>query len=266
MLDKKYYLGIDGGGSKTAFSIIDENNNVVFYKEVGASSVDTVSLEVVKERFNEGVLGFNNKVYSVFAGIGGIVNQTQINEVKEIIKTLPVCDEFTKIEVGNDVINALYGGLGGNDGIILISGTGSVCFGKNKDKYARSGGYCYQEGDAGSGYDLGISALRHLARVLDGRRNETMFSKELIKETNCDSYETLASYFINASRTQIASLSKIVTKYSDDEYARAIIVNGVNEVLEMIKAVYNRLNFDVISDLYSTERKINCDYDIINVF
>ena len=243
MLDKRYYLGIDGGGSKTAFSIIDETNEVVFKNEVGASALDTVSLQTIKERFLEGIKGFNGCVSGVFAGLGGIVNQTQINEIKEIIKGLPVCDENTKIDAGNDVINALYGGLGGKDGIILIAGTGSVCFGKNKDLYARSGGYCYQEGDAGSGYDLGMSALRHLARVLDGRCEETEFSKDLISATNCNSYETLAAYFMNASRTQVASLSKIVTKHQDNIYAKKIISNGVNEVLEMIKAVFNRLNF-----------------------
>ena len=244
MLDKKYYLGIDGGGSKTAFSIIDENNQLIFSKEVGASSLDTVSLETIKERFNEGVSGFNNVVSGVFAGLGGIVNQCQIDDVKDIIRNLPICNESTKIDAGNDVVNALYGGLGGNDGIILIAGTGSVCFGKNKDEYARTGGYCYQEGDAGSGYDLGISALKHLARVLDGRCEESEFSLEIQKVTSCNSYETLASYFINATRTQIASLSKVVTKHQENKYAKQIITNGVNEVLEMIKAVFTRLKFD----------------------
>ena len=244
MLDKKYYLGIDGGGSKTAFSIIDKNNEVVFKKVVGATALDTVSLEIIKERFNEGIEGFNGCVSGVFAGLGGIVNQSQIDKIKEIIRSLPVCNEKTKIEAGNDVINALYGGLGGQDGIILIAGTGSVCFGKNKDIYARSGGYCYQEGDAGSGYDLGISALRYLARVLDGRCNESEFSKDLVNATNCNSYEALANYFINASRTQVASLSKIVTKHQENNYAKKIISNGVSEVLEMIRAVFNRLNFE----------------------
>ena len=105
MLDKKYYLGIDGGGSKTAFSIIDENNELVFKSEVGASSVDTVSLKTIEERFNEGIKGFNHHVNGVFAGIGGIVNQKQIDDIKEIIRKLPICNESTKIDAGNDVIN-----------------------------------------------------------------------------------------------------------------------------------------------------------------
>lgn len=244
MSDKKYYLGIDGGGSKTAFIIIDENKNIVYKKEAGPSSIDTVPLSVVKDVFIEGTKDFQYKVDGVFAGIGGICNDIQVNEIKEIIKTLPICKDNCKIDAGNDVINALYGGLGGKDGIIIIAGTGSVCFGKNKDKYARAGGYCYQEGDAGSSYDLGRKALQHLARVLDGRYEYTPFAEALIKATNCNDYSSLANYIINANRTQIASLSKIVTKNQEDKYANKIINDAVDEMLLMIKAVFNRLAFN----------------------
>lgn len=244
MSDKKYYLGIDGGGSKTAFIIIDANKNIVYKKEAGPSSIDTVPLSVVKEVFIEGTKDFQYKVDGVFAGIGGICNDIQVNTVKEIIKTLPICKDNCKIDAGNDVINALYGGLGGKDGIIIIAGTGSVCFGKNKDKYARAGGYCYQEGDAGSSYDLGRKALQHLARVLDGRYEYTPFAEDLIKATNCNDYSSLANYIINANRTQIASLSKIVTKNQEDKYANKIIINAVDEMLLMIKAVFNKLAFN----------------------
>ena len=243
MLDKKYYLGIDGGGSKTEFIIIDENNNLIYRNQMGASSVDTVSLNTLKNVFVEGTKDFDGKVDAIFAGIGGIANETQRNDVIEILKQLPICKQNCKVDAGNDVINALYGGLNSQDGMIIIAGTGSVCFGKNGNQFARAGGYCYQEGDAGSSYDLGMKALQHLARVLDGRHNLTDFAKELIQVTGCDNYSSLASYFINSTRTQIASLSKVVTKHENDEYAKNIIINAVEEILLMIKAVYNRLNY-----------------------
>ena len=59
-------------------------------------------------------------------------------------------------------MNALYGVSEGKDGIIAICGTGSVAFGKKGNAYARSGGYCYQEGDLGSSYDIGRKALPEL--------------------------------------------------------------------------------------------------------
>ena len=102
------------------------------------------------------------------------------------MKDLAIVKETTKIKAGNDVINALYGSLGGEDGIIIIAGTGSVSFGKNKDKIARAGGYCYQEGDAGSSYDLGYKALQHLARVIDNRYEETSFSLAHLFQMYCN--------------------------------------------------------------------------------
>lgn len=244
MLDKKYYLGIDGGGSKTAFAVIDENNKLVYYKEKGASSLDTVPLSATKNVFIEGTKDFKYKVESIFVGLGGISNDEQVETIKEILKELPVYKETTKVDAGNDVINALYGSLGGKDGLMIIAGTGSVCFGKNKDKYARAGGYCYQEGDAGSSYDLGYKALQHLARVIDHRYEETEFSLKLKEVTNCYDYSSLANFFITSNRTEVAALSKIVTKYQDDKYARKIIINAVDEILLMIKSVYTQLNFN----------------------
>lgn len=244
MSDKKYYLGIDGGGSKTAFAIIDENNNLVYYKECGPSSLDTVSLNKIKEVFIEGTSSFKYQVDGVFAGLGGISSISQQEKINELIASLKIVKPSTKIDSGNDCINALYGSLNGEDGIVLIAGTGSVCYGKHNDKYFRAGGYCYQEGDGGSSYYLGYRALQYLARVIDKRMKKSDLSEALKKEINCYDYSSLASYFVSANRTQIASLSKIVTKYSYCSYAKKIIKDGVDEVLLMIKTVYRELKFD----------------------
>lgn len=252
MSDKKYYLGIDGGGSKTAFCIIDEENKIVFEKTCGPTSLDTIDYKDVKNVFIEGVNQFTHKIESVFAGIGGIANDSQIKRICCILKELPICDEHTKVEAGNDVINALYGSLNGNDGIVLIAGTGSVCFGKNQGKFVRVGGYCYQEGDAGSGYDLGFKALQYFARVLDHRYPESNFSKAISKEINCYNYQDLVNYFTKlANRTEIAKLSKIVTKYSNDENAKRIIEQAIDEVILMIKTVHKSLKFNEKMVLFS---------------
>lgn len=245
MYDKKnYYLGIDGGGSKTAFALIDESEHLVYYKECGPSALDTVSFAELERVLREGTKEILFRVKAIFAGLGGIVSEAHIEKVKAMLRELPVCDSDTLIDAGNDAINALYGGLGGRDGLILIAGTGSVCFGKRNGKYWRSGGYCYQEGDAGSAYDLGRKALQHLARVLDGRRQKSAFSKAVSERIGCYSYESLTSFIASGARTEVASLAKLVTEYSDDPHAKKIIESGVNEVLEMIRAVYETLEFD----------------------
>ena len=190
-MSDKLYLGIDGGGTKTAFALMNSDLKIISYKEVGPSSLDTVSFETLKKVLEEGTKDITQTVDSIFLGLGGIYSKEQEMKVCELTKELNIVAPHTKIDASNDVINALYGALGGKDGIVLIAGTGSVCYGKNNGKTFRVGGYCYKEGDLGSAYDLGYKALQYLAKVIDKREEETSFSKRLKETINCYTYEDL---------------------------------------------------------------------------
>ena len=169
-MEHKYYLGVDGGGTKTAFALINEQKELIYLKEVGPSSLDTIDEQQIINVIYEGTKDINVKVDSIFLGIGGIYCQKQIDWIKEIVSKLDIVKKETKIDAGNDIISAFYGALSGEDGIVCIAGTGSVCYAKNKDQNIRIGGINYIEGDPGSAYDLGIHALRYLAKVIDYRK------------------------------------------------------------------------------------------------
>lgn len=241
---KKYFLGIDGGGTKTAICLIDENMNIISSSVSGPSSYDTVTLETMKNNILNGInnLLYDGEIASVFAGIGGIAKKEDSEIVKKMLSTIP-CLNKAIIEVDNDIVNAYYSALGNEDGIVVIIGTGSVAYGVHNNKSHRCGGYCYQEGDAGSSYDLGRKALQYYAKVIDKRLPASSFSQAIANEINIHNFGDLAHYFINATRTQIASLSKVVTANAHDENARKIIINGVTEILEMIDAVFKELKF-----------------------
>jgi len=235
-----YYLGIDGGGTKTAFTIIDENKNIVYQDILGPSSLDTVGFDNTIKVLKEGIKKITYKLESCFIGLGGISDGVDEPLVKEaILSSLP----GVKIEVGSDTVNALFGSLGGADGIAIIAGTGSVAFGKNGKLNYKAGGYGYQEGDSGSAYDLGFNAIRYLARVYDGRKEGSEFSDDLSKATNTKTRSDLVTYVKDSNRTIIAKLAMVVTKNQDNEVARKIIVNSVNEMLAQIKACYVNLKF-----------------------
>jgi len=242
---KKYYLGIDGGGTKTAFCLIDDNLKVCETIISGPTSIDTVDEQSIKSNLEKALkqISIDGKIVSCFAGIGGITSREDEEKIIQILKSFSVLKD-AKIKAGNDVINALIGGIGKEEGIVCIIGTGSVCFGVHNGKTHRCGGYCYQEGDAGSSYDLGKKALQHLARVFDKRANASLFSEKIAELSNTFGFTSLVNYFISASRTEIASLAKVVTKYSDNEEAKKIIDNGVDEIILMIKTVYQELNFE----------------------
>lgn len=240
----KYYLGIDGGGSKTSFCVINDKNEIIYYKVSGPSALDTYSLEEISELFKSSVADLNVAVDAIFAGIGGISNKQQQDDVVNILKALKINKENAPIAADNDVINAFFGGLNGEDGIVLIIGTGSVCYGINKKKEKRIGGYSYKEGDPGSAYDLGYKALQYLAKVLDGREAEGPLSLKIQDAIKVYNYEQYVYYINHATRTSIARLAQIVTATSADPQAKAILINGAQEIILMVDTILKQLNFE----------------------
>ena len=216
-MEHKYYLGVDGGGTKTVFALINEQKELIYLKEVGPSSLDTVDKQQI----------INVKIDLIF-----------------LIISLNIIKKETKIDAVNDIISAFYGALSGEDGIVCIAGTGSVCYAKNKDQNIRIGGINYIEGDPGSAYDLGIHALRYLAKVIDYRKKGGPLANALKAKTKINNYEDITKYFIEAKRTDIASLAKLVTENSNDINAKKIIKDSVNELLLMIKTAFKKLHFE----------------------
>lgn len=237
----KYYLGIDGGGTKTTYQVIDENKKIVDETTSNGTSIDTYPMEEVKKRLLTNINKFKYKFSGIYAGLGGITSNKDIEMIKKILKSSKNC--VGKVGAGNDVTNALEGAVNG-DGIVLIAGTGSVAYGKNKTITHRSGGYGSKEGDSGSSYFLGMKALQYLARVIDKRFPESSFSKDLCKEIKCCDFSSYAKFLYAADRSYIASLAVFVTKHAKtNKYARYIVELAVDEALLMINTVFRECKF-----------------------
>jgi len=240
--DKHYFLGIDGGGTKTKFTVINENKEIVYTSIAGPSSIDTVPVAETKKVLVDEANKIPYKIDSVFAGLGGVISNDDIMLINSILRDITVLKPNAFVSSNNDAVNALYGGLGGDDGIIIIAGTGSVAYGKCRGFVHRCGGYCYQEGDPGSAYDLGIKALRHLARVCDGRLEKDELAQKIMNEINVYDQVNLVKYMVSASRTEVASLAKVVTSVNTS-VSKQIITSSADEMFLMIKTVYEKLKF-----------------------
>lgn len=245
------FLGIDGGGTKTKVYIIDENKKILYEGIGGPSSLDTVNNKKTVESIEEAILPFlnNNKNIifdSVFAGCGGVTDDNDAKILTELLNKISGINKNT-IRVGkSDMVNALYSGLEEN-GITLISGTGMVAFGNNNGITWRSGGYGYKEGDLGSGYDLGINAIRAVARAVDKRIPTTSFTKELIDKYNLKTQKDVVNWIdkLYDKRTLIASLAPYVTKHATngDKIAYKICDNSTTELANCVYAVYKECGF-----------------------
>ncbi|MBA7602935.1 hypothetical protein ES703_10031 [subsurface metagenome] len=85
----------------------------------------------------------------------------------------------------NDTRIGLAAGSDSKNGVMIICGTGSNCFGVNEEgKEAKVNGWDYILGDEGSGYEVGIKALRALMKAYDGRGESTLLSKTILEDLN----------------------------------------------------------------------------------
>jgi N-acetylglucosamine kinase-like BadF-type ATPase len=245
-MSQRYYLGFDGGGTKTRACVLDEDGVFVGESFGPASSIDTVSLatslESLERTFSS--LPFRPLPAAVFLGLGGIAGRRHATLYEEAARSLSFVRPETFVRVESDVVNALASGTGKLEGMALIVGTGSVCFGMKDGRSWRAGGYHYKEGDAGSGYDLGFMALKHYARVLDRRRPATSFSQAIGESLGIYEFPDLVDYFERLTRTGVAGLAPIVTGHaSSDPFAKAIVDAAAAEIGLLVATVYRELGF-----------------------
>lgn len=250
-----YYLGIDGGGTKTKAVIIDHNENLLFENTSGPSSIDTVDSKTTYENIYKAILPFIKKhdkvkFKGVFIGLGGIVFDEDCDFVETLVSQLPQVDEETFIVARNDMYNALYSADNFDQGMTLICGTGMVAFGKKGSQTHKASGWGYLEGELGSSYHLGREAIRHCIRAYDKRLKLTDFAKDIASEIHLEKATDIIKITneYHDQRTKTAALAPIVTKHAnqDNPYAIEICNKAISEITLAIKAVYKTLNFDKI--------------------
>ncbi len=245
-----YYLGIDGGGTKTRVCLINELGSILGYGNGGPSSIDTVDAETTFLNIQNALQEIKYspiRLKGIFAGIGGVVTQTDKSVLAALLKRLPYTDASTIINVDNDAINALASGELGQEGMVLIVGTGMVAYGQNQEGMThKAGGWGYKEGDAGSSYDLGVQALKILIKAFDKRIESTDFIEALANHLGMqkpsDIIPIMDHYF--GQRTLIAGLAPLVTKFanSGDYHAKTIVDNATDELTLCVNAVYQTIH------------------------
>ncbi len=247
----RFVMGVDGGGTKTEIVLIDSMGGVI-----GKIKVDSTNYQVVGEKVKINLIqGFEklmkktnvtlNKVDHIFLGLAGAGRKSDREEIKQLFQDTPYKDLIT---VDSDAIVALAGAFGTAPGIIIIAGTGAICFGKNQQgKIARSGGWGYLLGDEGSGYFIGREAIIAALKDFDGRGEKTELRQVVTKQFNLDSIEKIIPliYKNKIDRIQIAGLAPLVFKTADkgDLIAEEIVKSAGKELGNLAKAVADRLGF-----------------------
>ena len=249
-----YYLGIDGGGSKTTCVVGDESS-LLATVTAGGSNITRVgeagAREALHQAIREACLAASinpRQVFRACIGAAGAGRAEIASTVRKIVaEIIP-----GEIEVVGDMEIALAAAFGEGPGVIVIAGTGSIVFGRDaQGKVARAGGWGFAVSDEGSAHWIGLAAVRAVLRAADevgedqAKRDATWSAARLFSELKAawrlNSLPQLARA-ANA-KPDFAALFPAVLAAAEagDGVARKVIAEASRELAQLAGIVLRRL-------------------------
>lgn len=214
-----YIIGCDAGGTKTAASAYDKNANLLCSAQSGAGNL-TVNFDKSMQNIKEAIdilLSTRPTDNCVFLCIGCAgVELGDLKKRCEISLNEYFNGRIAKIKVINDAVLGLYSALNGEDGILVISGTGSIGYLKKGDELFRFGGWGHLINDDGSGYDISIRAIRAIALGFDMGKPETALKKAIFEFLNVSDMQGLTQFVYGSTKREISSLVPIIEKVANE--------------------------------------------------
>ena len=249
----EYFLGIDGGGTKTKFTLSDEIGNILGESLQKTSHYMQCGFDSLADILNAGAdeccaqAGIRrDEIKAVFAGITGYGDGIEV-ESKRVKTVFDTVFSGTASRIENDSANAIAGALLTKPGICVIGGTGSIGVRLDADGTKQMcGGWSYKLfGDEGSGYWIARRMLQSFTRQSDGREERTVLYDGLLKEFGLNNgYQImdLISGQWKLDRTKIAGLSRLCVEFAGSGDTRCVqILNEAGEELANIAvALANR--------------------------
>lgn len=247
-----YAIGIDGGGSTIRLVLLNRDhepiaehtgptvNPSIVGREESASRIQSALHSLIAEAGTD-----PTQIVAVGAGVAGAAPSHSGAWLESVIAALL---PDAKITVSADYEIALVGAVGKRQGVLVLSGTGSLAYGVNAaGESALVGGWGYLIGDEGSGYWFGAAALRAVVQAADGRGPETTLTPLILQELALQKPLEIIPWLYHAevSRTrEVAGLVPVLLEAAQtgDTVAQEIIQHGAEALAHAAQTVTRRLN------------------------
>ncbi len=229
--DPSYFLGIDGGGTKTKFMLTDSDGNIIKQLIKGPCNPTSVGIDIAVSVLTDGIKEICQDVplgkVSAFIGSAGCGIEANRQTVTERLMGL----NLSKVSVQGDGDNIISAGLKGQDGIVAIIGTGSIIYSVSRGQRYRIGGYGHFIGDPFSGSEIGRGALEAVLAELDKSGEHTSLTDVVTAKVGRDISNILTDMY-SEGKTYMAQFAFSVFEEAakGDKIAKSIIDRNV-EVL-----------------------------------
>lgn len=238
-----YFLGVDAGGSHCRSRLTDQYGHVLGSATIGAANarIGIANLWPVLMTVTELACqqaGLDKNDWSSIKAAFGIAGLSRPG-LQQALEEMP--SPFASVCYTGDDEIANIGAHQGQDGAILILGTGSIAHIRIKGRSETLGGYGFPVSDEASGAWLGLEALRYSLRAYDGRIKKTVLTEKLIHHFS-DDIPRLIAWMDKATATDYAIFAPWVIKAANegDPVARCIIQQAVNYIENFIDVIFEK--------------------------
>lgn len=243
----RFVVGVDGGGTHTRAVVLDAEGQEMGRAD-GRAAMATArdprpAAEAVAEVCAAAARSAGRSLPAdvLWAGLTGAGRESARRAVELELERLGVAAD---VRVDTDVGAAFHAAFGDGPGILLIAGTGSIGWGRAEDgRQGRVGGWGHHIGDEGSGWAVGLDALKRVARHADGRAPATRLQMAVLDFLGLESVEDLVQWAAGATKAQVASLAPVVAAASaaGDAVAGEILAQAVDDLEGHVLAILENL-------------------------
>ena len=240
-----YYLGIDGGGTKTTCAVGDDSS-VLATASAGPSNIVRVGEATTRESLHQAVrqacaaAGITpSQVLRTCVGGSGAARPELAAIVREFLAEML----STPVDVVGDMQIALEAAFDQGPGVIVIAGTGSIAYGRDRQrKTVRAGGWGFAIGDEGSAHWIGRAAVIALLRASDQNEvaGDSALAAALFRAWGVRSLSDLARAANSVPPPDFSALFPAVLA-TKDELAAQVLRSAGRELAQVADIAIGRL-------------------------
>ncbi len=241
MSTESYYLGVDGGGSKTLAIVVNAQGRECGRGLAGSANYAAIGLDRALHNIRDAVMQATSEIScslpltKAWLGLAGIDRPSDATLLSSYLQELAAF-----VLITNDA-ELLLSALGKDAGLVLIVGTGSIALARAQDgTVTRVGGWGHILGDEGSGYDIGRRGLQAVVRAADGRGEATLLLDLILEHWHLRTAEDLldAVYTVD-NKARIAQVATCITEAAQrgDQVALKIIEQAADELALLVQTV-----------------------------
>jgi N-acetylglucosamine kinase-like BadF-type ATPase len=247
------FLGMDGGGTKTAFLLTDGEGTTLAESRQPSCYYFDSGIQLVADVVRAGVTAVTEAAGTTPADITfahfGLPGYGEASGDTATLDAVPAAvlghDRYT---CGNDMVAGWAGSLAGADGVNVVAGTGSMTYGERQGVGHRAGGWSEVFGDEGSAYWIGVQGLNVFSRMADGRLPRGPLYEMVRARVGVTHDLDLISVVVDtwgAGRTEIADLARVVIAAAEagDEAADRVLRHAVTELTTLVTATATALGY-----------------------